>query len=279
MSESLFWPVASAAGVLAGGAAFVGGFQALRLQRLIQNTPTARARSAAMGLVELQGQVRARSRASAPFSRRPCAWWEVEIQTLRRSNRGSRGWNTVHREQSGQPFYLEDETGNVLVYPQGAQVSAGNLIQEETRGLGVPEPYAGWMAERGLGMRHLWSVGPMRFRERVFEDGLAVYVLGRAHPRPRAVAVSVDDEDVLAATGTDAVGAAHVRRYDSACSAIIRRGPRDPAFLISDRSERTMTFEYGLRAMAGLVGGPLLTLFCLWCLIELAKSGDVRLPL
>ncbi len=278
MSESLFWPVASVAGLAAGAASFVGGFRAMRLQRLIQDTPTARARSVAMGLVEMQGRIRARSRVNAPFSMRACAWWEVELQTLRSSNKGAKGWNTVHKEQSGNPFYLEDETGNVLVYPQGARVSAGSLIQEETRGLGVPEPYWGWMSARELPLRHLWAVGPMRFRERSLEEGSAVYVLGRAHPRPRSVAVTVDDEDVLEATGTDAIGAAHVRQHDARSSAVIRRGPRDPAFLISDRSERTMTFEYGLRAFAGLIGGPLLTLFSLWCLIELAKSGDLPLP-
>jgi len=278
MSESLVWPVLSLGGVVSGIFSFLGGFRSLRLQRLIETTPTARARSVAMGLVELHGRVRSRSRVSAPFSNRPCAWWEVELQTLRRQSRGLRGWNTVHREQSGGPFYVEDETGNVLVYPQGAKVSAGNLVEEQTHGLGVPEPYAGWMAERGLPLRLVWSLGPMRFRERVLDDGTGVYLLGRAMPRARSVAVSVDDENVLAATGTDAIGAAHVRHHDAECSAVIRKGPRDPAFLISDRSEKTMSFEYGFRAFAGLIGGPLLTLFGLWCLIELARSGDLPLP-
>jgi hypothetical protein len=85
------------------------------------------------------------------------------------------------------------------------------------------------------------------------------------------------DEDVLLATGTDSVGATHVRTHDADCQAVIRRDKRDPAFLISDSSEKSMTFEYGLRALGGLVGGPALTLFGLWCLIELAKSGDLPL--
>lgn len=276
---TLFWPAASLAAVGFGTWSFVTGFRSLRLQRIIQTTPTARARSLAMGLVELQGRVLGRSRVTAPFTGRACAWWEVELQTLRRSRRGMNRWSTVHREQSGNPFYLEDETGSVLVYPQGADLRAGHLIQEETPGLGVPEPYASFMDQRDLKLRHLWGLGPMRFRERTLEDGVAVYVLGRAYPRPQAVSVSMDDEYVLQATGTDAIGAAHVRSHDRDCSAVIRRGPKDPAFLISSQSEKTMTLEYGLRAFAGLVGGPLLALFGLWCLIELSRSGDLPLNL
>lgn len=274
---SLLWPLGSAAAVGFGAFAFVHGFQALRIQRLIMDTPTAKLRSLAMGMVELQGTVRARSRVTAPFTNRSCAWWEVELQTLRQSNKGLKQWGTVYREQSGNPFYLEDGTGAGLVYPQGADLRAGDLVMEETHGLGVPEPYSGFMAQRQLGLRHLWSMGPMRFRERVLDEGCGVYVLGRAYPKPHAVAVSMDDE-ALQATGTDAIGAAHVRRYDGGCCAVIRRGKDDPAFLISERSEKTMTLEYGVKAFGGLVGGPLLTVFGLWCLIELAKSGDLPLP-
>jgi hypothetical protein len=275
---TLFWPAASLAALGFGTWSFARGFRSLRLQRTLQNTPTARARSLAMGLVELQGRVLCRSRVTAPFTGRSCAWWEVELQTVQRSRRGPSSWSTVHREQSGHPFYLEDDSGRVLVYPQGADLRAGHVVQEETGGFGVPEPYAGFMESRGLQLRHLWTLGPMRFSERTLEEGAAVFVLGRACPRPQAVAVSMDDEIALEATGTDSIGASHVRQHDSGCSAVIRRGPRDPAFLISDQSEKTMTLEYGLRAFAGLIGGPLLAIFGLWCLTELARSGELPLP-
>ena len=123
----------------------------------------------------------------------------------------------------------------------------------------------------------LWSIGPMRFRERYLEEGRAVFILGRAFPKPHAVDVSMDEE-ALEATGTDAIGAEHVRHNDGRCMAIIRRGAHDPTFLISDKSEKTVSAEYGFKAFGGLVGGPLLALFGVWCLIELAKSGDLRLP-
>ena len=266
----------SIAAVGGGTWAFVHGFRSLRVQRLIQDTPTAKVRSLAMGMVELQGALCARSRTNAPFSNADCVWWEVELQTVR-SGRGVRQWTTVHRESSGHPFYLDDGTGTALIYPQDAQVKAGEVVSEETQGFGVPEPYASYMKDRGLKMRHLWSMGPMRFRERRLEEGRAVFVLGHAMPKANAVEVSMDDV-ALAATGTDAVGANHVRDVDGRCRAVIRKDARDAAFLISDRSEKSMTAEYGFKAFGGLVGGPLLAMFGFWCLIELAKSGDLPLP-
>lgn len=267
----LFWPLGSVVAVGSGTYFFFQGFRAMRIQRLIEDTPTAKLRSLAMGLVEVEGKVQARSRVTAPFTNRSCAWWEVELQTLSESSKGGRRWNTVYKEQSGNPFYLEDGTGTAMVYPQGADVRVGDLVQEETHGLGVPEPYSSFMADRHLGMRHVWSVGAMRFRERVVDEGCAVFVLGRANPKPHAVAISMDDE-VLQATGTDAVGATHVRTLDGACCAVIRRGKDDPAFIISERSEKTTSMEYGFKAFAGLVGGPVMALFGLWWLIELSKS-------
>ena len=266
------WPLGSALAVGLGVVLFVRGFRWLRVQRLLADTPTAKVRSIAMGMVEVEGAVRARSRTNGPFTNRDCAWWGIELQTLSDSGRGLKQWHTVYREESGHPFYLEDGTGSALVFPQGGDTRAGNVVSEETGGLGVPEPYAGFMAGRQLGLRHIWSMGPMRFRERALEEGQAVFVLGRAQPRPHAVAVSMDDE-VLQATGTDVVGATHVRAHDGECCAVIRRGRDDAAFIISDRSEKSMTLEYGLKAFGGVVGGPVLALFGLWCLIELARAG------
>jgi hypothetical protein len=274
---AFFWPLGSAAAVGFGTFAFAQGFRALRVQRLITDTPTTKVRSIAMGLVEVEGTVRARSQVVAPFTSRSCAWWEVELQTLSESNKGLNRWSTVYKEQSGNPFYLADSTGTALVYPQGADMRVGDVVMEETHGLGVPEPYASFMAGRQLGMRHIWSMGAMRFRERVVDEGCAVFVLGRANPKPHAVDVSMD-EDALQATGTDALRAQHVRTHDGECCAVIRRGKDDVAFLISERSEKSVSTEYGFKALGGLVGGPLLALFGVWCLIELAKSGDLRLP-
>ena len=265
----------SVAAVIAGPVLFWKGFRALHVRRLIEDTPASKVRSMAMGLVELNGKVSERSRVNAPFSGRPCAYWEIEIATRTQNSRnGVRQWSTVHRNRSGHPFYLGDDTGTALVYPQGAECRLQFGVEEETHGLGVPDCYGDYMKQQGLAMRSVWALGPMRFRERVLEDGAMVFVLGRAFPRAQSTSVSWD-EDTLAATGTDGGARSAVAARDAEVRGVIRRGPQDPVFVVGQTSEKTMTFEYGAKATAGLVGAPLLTLFGVWCLIELARSGQL----
>lgn len=259
---------------LAGPWLFLAGFRALRVKQLIESTPTARVRSMAMGMVEIHGKLTPRSRVVGPFSGRPCCYWEVEIQTRSNSRNNSYQWHTVHKNRSGHPFFLHDETGVALVYPQGGDIRTPFGVEEATSGFGVPDCYSQYMEENHLGMRAIWALGPMRFRERTLEEGASVYVLGRAYPRAMASNVSWDEE-ALQATGTDAIGATRVRSLDHDVQGVIRRGPGDPAFLISPQSEKVMSMEYGLKAFGGVIGGPLVTLFGVWCLLELAKSGQL----
>ena len=266
--------------LVAVGATLVGpwlffmGFKAWRVRRLINATPASRIRSMAMGLVELNGSVSERSRVSAPFSGRPCAYWEIEIATRSSRGEGRNSWSTVHRNRSGHPFYLRDDTGTALVYPQGAECHMPFGIEEHTHGLGVPEPYSGYMEQQGLVMRGVWALGPMRFRERVLEDDALVFVLGRAFPRAESHPISWDEEPVEA-TGTDGMAATRLRALDAGVHGVVRRGAQDPVFVISQTSEKTMAFQYGLQAFGGLAGGPVATLFGVWCLLELAKSGQL----
>lgn len=262
--------------VVGGPVMFFAGFHAWRVQRLIQDTPTARIRSMAMGLVELNGQVESRSRLVAPFSGRECAYWEVDISTRSGRRHGRDEWSVVHRSISGNPFYLRDQTGVALIYPQGADVRTSFGVQETTQGFGVPQMYMDFMESKGLGMRSLWSVGPMRFRERILEPGVNVYALGRAHPKAMSQSLSDEDEteEALQATGTDAWAGRRLSETDRSIAGVLRRGEHDPAFLISPHSEKNMTFEYGAKALGGLLGGPAITLFGLWCVLELMKSGE-----
>jgi hypothetical protein len=239
----------------AGPVLFWRSFRDLRLQRLIQNTPTSRIRSMPMGLVEINGEASPRSELMAPFSGRPCAYWQVDIATRTRRN----GWTIVHRNASGNPFFLRDETGVALVYPQGATARLNFQVEEECLGISLPDIYARYLSEQSPAGSALWRLGSLRFRERVLEAGQRIYVLGTALPRPQSVAISMDDE--LEATGTDDRRAGRLQSLDHEAQSVIRRGENESTYIISQQSERELTMQLGLRATAQLIGGPALALF------------------
>ena len=259
-----------------GPALFAGGFRDLRLKRLIQNTPTSRIRSMAMGLAEVNGVIECRSMVSAPFSGRPCACWNVDVSIQGRRNH----WSVVHRATSGHPFFLRDETGVALVYPSGADCRVRFAAEDVCAGLALPECYARYLATLGP-KGYLWRIGVLRFRERVLEEGASVYVMGTATPHAQAFTVSEGEAigaaegEALAATGTDEWRGRRVRARDHEVAAVIRRGPHEKTFVISQDSERDITVGLGIKALAKLVGGPALAILGLGYWLHAFSSGAI----
>src|SRR5262249_52695619 len=128
------FPVFATLALGAGPWLFVRSFRDFRTRRLIENTPPVRIRSMAMALGEINGQIVQRSEYQAPFSGRPCAYWQVDIATRGRNNT----WSIVHRNASGSPFYVRDETGLAMVYPQGADCRVQNQVEETCMGINIP---------------------------------------------------------------------------------------------------------------------------------------------
>ncbi len=262
-------PIFATLALVTGPVFFARAFRDFRILRLIQNTPTAKVRSMPMGLVEVQGEVIPRSVLPAPFSGRPCAYWEVDISTETR--RGQ--WNVVHRNHSGHPFFLDDGTGVVTVLPHGADARLPPGVEEDCAGLSLPECYARYMRDENLALRDFWQLSAMRFRERILEEGQRVFVLGTAMPRGRSVAVA--EEPALEATGTEDPRAHRLRVLSEQSVAVIRQGETQPTFILSQQSERDFGTTMGIRAVAELAGGPLLTLFGLGYWIYTLSAGLV----
>lgn len=265
---SFEFPIYATLALGAGPWLFARAFRDLRTRRLIQNTPTARVRSMAMGLVEINGEVVQRSEHLAPFSGRPCAYWQVEVATRGRRNT----WTTVHRAASGSPFFVQDDTGLALVYPKDADCRVIHQVEEVCSGINLPDCYAQYLADRKLMFQFVWRLSTLRFRERVLEEGQRVYVLGTAMPRPQVLEVSQDA--ALEATGTDGPHERRIRQLQQQAAGVIRRGDNERVFIISQQSERELTLTLGLRAWAQMFAGPALTLFGLgYWLHVLASRG------
>ena len=113
-----FWAAGSCAATVAG---FYFAFRSLRRARIIEDTPTARVRSAPQGYVELEGtaEVMDGEPVVAPLSGLECCWWQYEIH--RKGPKG--GWNIVEQKTSDDLFLLKDETGSCIIDPEGAEVT------------------------------------------------------------------------------------------------------------------------------------------------------------
>src|SRR5260221_4388393 len=113
---------------LAAGAvySFWYAFKAWAKNRVIEDPPTSRVRSAAQGYVELSGRgvLPADSQNKGPLTGMPCTWWRYKIEERRYAGR-SRSWSTIQSDTSAVPFVLDDGTGQCLIDPRGAEVFPG----------------------------------------------------------------------------------------------------------------------------------------------------------
>ena len=102
------------------GACLWGGFYFLRLKRRIENTPTSKIRSLAMGLVEVHGRASRKYALVSPMCQLPCVYYRLRRYRRDRNN----NWKLSSSKDSAHvPFYLEDSTGKVIIDPQEATVS------------------------------------------------------------------------------------------------------------------------------------------------------------
>ena len=111
----------------AGGGAFYFIWRSLHRARLIEDTPTARIRSAHQGYLELEGDGRLLDGTPivAPLTGTPCLWYRYRIEH-RESHRDDRGrsgsWSTIQSGVSDGLFAIDDGTGRCIVDPDGAEV-------------------------------------------------------------------------------------------------------------------------------------------------------------
>ena len=138
------------------------GFYFLKLKRQIENTPTSKVRSIAMGMVEVKGEAVRSYALISPMSNTPCVYYRL-IKYRRDRNRQ---WRVSSVSSSDNvPFMLEDETGRVEINPTAGQISAGSKQE------GAPGQ---------IGLMQLKTVGDDKWVEEVIVDGTLLYVLGYA---------------------------------------------------------------------------------------------------
>ena len=171
---------------------FYNSLKNLKLKRLIENVPTSKMRSVAMGLVELKGKIEVSDKVlEDPFDKKKCVFWRVHIEE--RVKRGKHGrWITRHKAKGQVPFFISDESGSVLIKLEGANMDdVKRDSQYETALLfsdKLPLNVRNYCNKNRIRFRGLFG-GKKRMRCRVtyLEPNNNIYCLLYTSPSPRDV--------------------------------------------------------------------------------------------
>ncbi|HZR58324.1 MAG TPA: GIDE domain-containing protein [Terriglobales bacterium] len=117
-------------GVGCGIYLFYRGFVLLNRKRLIENIPASKIRSASMGLVEVSGLAVGPHTMPAPITGHPCFYYRTTAWQLKQSG-NRKEWEKVANESLHLPFFIDDNTGKVLVDPDGAEMDIHRDFHEE----------------------------------------------------------------------------------------------------------------------------------------------------
>jgi hypothetical protein len=167
----------AAFGACVGLYLFFRGFKMLQFKRLIVNTPTSRVRSAAMGLVELTGRPVGPSTIPAGITGAPCYYYRATASEYQRSGNNSE-WKRVADESLFVPFFLQDDTGRMLINAQSADMDVHRTFREEFGSSlfgsgGMPVgTVQDFVLRYGLSGRHL------RLEEYCIQPDYPLFVLG-----------------------------------------------------------------------------------------------------
>jgi hypothetical protein len=191
-------PVGPLVGSLVALVALFFSLRQRRRHRLLADLPTSKVRGVFIGLVELKGSAESESPLTSYLAAARCVdyrWtveehWrrtETESYTDSKGNRRTRvkttsGWDTVASGGDSTVFYLQDDTGVILVHPKGARVDR-SLMFDQTVSRGDPL-YHG----RGPDHSVRGSTGRRRFREEGIPLHAPLYLVGDARERPDIVA-------------------------------------------------------------------------------------------
>lgn len=205
-----------------GCGSFIVGYITIRKAWLIRNTPTSTVRGAALGFAEVSGFAGQKYPLTSPFYNAPCVFYKYVTETQAYNRRGQLEWREVSKGSSCQDFYVEDESGKLLVDPNGAEI----ILSGPT-----------YVADSGILRNSEWYIKP----------GERIYVLGTikklSAPRDARIPEGPTDEDERAGRAGDDV--------------IITKGTFERLFIITDNGEQDLEQSYywtgKLMAIIGII--------------------------
>ena len=218
---------------------FISGLSSFKRKRLMENIPTSKIRSLAMGLAEIYGEaVHSKGKLlKSPFSGSRCVYYDFKVEKLVSTGKSSY-WSTIKTGREGEHFFLKDDTGMVLVTTEGANLDIKKDNHFDTHhGKKPPKQALDFLESRGVSTKSWIFKHRLRIMERFIAPGDKLYVLGTAGDNPfiEDASSSANAKDIM-----------------------MQRGTNDKIFYISDTHEKGALNKFRNRMILGLGAGSIL---------------------
>lgn len=239
-------------GIFIGIFYFLKGFQLLKEKRLIEDIPTSKIRSIAMGLVEISGKAvpcKQSRMLRGPFTNKACVHYKCAVERLIRNNNKADEWELLKKEEKGDYFYLQDSTGKVLIDVKGAkyEVPADFEFKIDVLSKDMPDILNKYLESRHLKTNEVIKYkSRLRFTEYDIEVCDKLFVLGSAEDNPFV------DKNLLEA---------------DVDNVMIARGDNHDKFIISEKSEKELLKKLTKNSFLEIFGGGTLIIVCLYLLL------------
>lgn len=257
-------------GFLVGALLFYKGFQWFNLKRLIENIPTSKARSIAMGLAEIAGNVKQYQEhiLESPITKQKCVYYlysiEAYVETVDNKGVRRKQWTPAGGSFKLVPYFkISDDTGEVLVKTEGAKgLNRARAISEsDYRELNMdpasirsivlmsaenaPEAIKKLLTNQ---LSILDRAEKFRYHEVLVKPGDYLYVIGTAGDNPF-------------------VAPGEARKNEE--NIMIQEGRYDKAFYISDKQERDVVRKLHRDSLLGIfIGAVMMVAFLTIILIK-----------
>jgi hypothetical protein len=181
--------------------ALFASLRALRRKRLIDNLPTSKTQGVFIGLVELKGTAQCEQPLVSYLAETRCVYYSFDVQerwsrwvteTVSDGKGGTRtvtrqesGWTTVASRIESTPFYVQDDTGSLLVRPEGARIEALSVFDRTC------SPFDALYYGKGPAGGIMDSDHIRRFSEKAVPLQAPLFIVGQARERQDIVAPEI----------------------------------------------------------------------------------------
>jgi len=216
--------------LLIGFVVYIIAFYFLKIKHLIQNTPTSKIRSVAMGFAEVSGKVipyEDHGTMMSPFSNEKCVYYKYLIEEYRSTGKSS-AWVTIKKDVKQNMFYIQDETGKILVNPIKASIDISKSnVYNSSLGKDPPQNVIRFLERENIRFEGiLFGINKrMRYTQYLIKPYDTLYVMGTVEDNP-----FVQDASVI----------------DGVADMIFTKGKNVKFYCISDKMEKKILTKYNL---------------------------------